>query len=208
MPDPDALAEQLLAELALHPAAYLVGVAGIPGSGKTSLCEALARRRPDAAILSMDGYHLPRSRLDADQLRRRGALDTFDGALFLADLTALRQTRRGVFPGFDHAEKDPRPAAAQVTPDIPLVIVEGIYVLMQAWRAEPLFDLRVFVDCSLDEAVRRLARRHLATGITSSLAEGLRRATEIDRANAETILADGCRERADLILKTIPAAEA
>jgi len=194
------LVETFLAAIEARPNVYLVGVAGVPGSGKTTLCREFAARRPDAVIVSMDGYHLPRSRLDAEGLRRRGALHTFDRDAFRADLEQLRRTRRGSFPGFDHAEKDPKPDAVQVTLDVPLVVVEGIYVLMRDWNSEPLFDLRVFLDCDLDEAVERLAIRHVRTGLASTLDEGRHRAISNDRVNSEVIMADGCRERADLVL--------
>ena len=196
------LAEALLAAINGRRGTYLVGLAGVPGSGKTTLCRSLAARRPDAAVISMDGYHLPQARLDAEGLRRRGALPTFDGAAFRADLESLRRTRCGVFPGFDHAEKDPRPGAVCVTPEVPLVIVEGIYVLMRDWDSERLFDLRVFLDCDLDEAVDRLTRRHVETGLSSTPEAGRHRAVSNDRVNAEVILADGCRERAHLILRS------
>lgn len=197
-----SLADQLLEALAQRPGAWLVGVAGVPGSGKTTLCRALLARRADAVIVPMDGYHLPRSRLDAEGMRCRGALHTFDSAAFYSDMEQLRRTHAGVFPTFDHAEKDPRPAGVRVMPDVPLVIVEGIYVLMQSWRAEPLFDLRVFLDIDLDSAVERLAVRHVETGLANTLEEGRHRAISNDRVNAEGILKDGCRERADLILRS------
>lgn len=190
----------VLAAIEKSPQIYMVGIAGVPGSGKTTLCRELAARRPDAAIVPMDGYHLPRTMLDAEGLRRRGALHTFDGAAFYADMEKLRRTRSGVFPGFDHAEKDPKPGAVTVTPDIPLVFVEGIYVLMQSWRAEPLFDLRVFLDCDLNDAVERLTVRHVETGLAETLDEGRKRAIENDLVNAQGILADGCRQRAHLVL--------
>ena len=194
------LVDLFLATLQQRPNAYMVGIAGIPGSGKTTLCRAIAARRPDAVIVPMDGYHLPRSRLDAEGLRRRGALHTFDGDAFHADMQSLRRNHFGTFPGFDHAEKDPRPGTVRVTPDVPLVIVEGIYVLMEAWRSEHLFDLRVFLECDVDEAVERLTLRHMQTGLAATQKEARQRAVTNDRVNAEVILADGCRERADLVL--------
>lgn len=194
-----SLADALLAELKQRPDIYLVGIAGIPGSGKSTLANALAARVPGAVVIPMDGYHIPRARLDAEGLRRRGAPHTFDAEIFRADMAALRHNRSGMFPAFDHAEKDPR-AGAHVTPEAPLVIVEGLYVLMSDWRAEPLFDLRVFLDCDPDEAVARLAARHVETGVTATAEEAQHRALTSDLLNAEAILADGCRERADVIV--------
>lgn len=201
--DPIApLVEQFLQRLQAQPEAYLVGLAGVPGSGKTSFCQAVCAQRPDITVVPMDGYHLPRSVLDAEGMRRRGSLPTFDGAGFVRDLTRLRTERGGRFPAFDHAEKDPRPNAISVPASAKIVIVEGIYVLMSSWQAEPLFDLRVFLDVDLDEAVERLATRHVVTGIADSPRDGRHRAITNDRVNAEGILADGCRERADLILRS------
>ena len=151
-------------------------------------------------VLGMDGFHLPRCQLDAEGMRRRGAQHTFDAASFRSDLTRLKQTRAGSFPTFDHAEKDPKAGAIRVTPSVPLVIVEGIYVLMHDWQLENLFDLRVFLDCDLDVATERLTLRHVACGISNTEAEARHRAMTNDRLNAIEILADGCRERADLVL--------
>jgi pantothenate kinase len=198
----ESIADRILHAIQKQRNVYMVGIAGVPGSGKTTLCRAIAALRPDAVIVPMDGYHLPRCRLDAEGMRRRGALDTFDADAFHTDMESLRRDRGGVFPGFDHAEKDPRPGVVRVTPDAPLVIVEGIYVLMRAFRSEDLFDLRVFLDCDLDEAVERLTIRHVATGLASTPEEARHRAVANDRVNAQAILADGCRERADLIVRS------
>jgi pantothenate kinase len=81
-----------------------------------------------------------------------------------------------------------------------LIIVEGIYVLMKDWGVEPLFDLRVFLDCDLDVATERLTRRHVECGISQTAEEARHRALTNDRVNSLDILADGCRERADLVL--------
>ncbi len=184
------------------PPAYLIAIAGIPGSGKTTLSQAVIAQCPGAAVVPMDGYHLPRSRLNAEGLRRRGAAFTFDADQFRADLVQLRQSRCGLFPAFDHTEKDPRPGAICVMPSTPLVIVEGLYVLMRDWQMENLFDLRVFIDCDVETAIERLIERHVASGICPTVAEARDRALNSDRLNALQILGDGCRERADLVVAT------
>ena len=72
---------------------------------------------------------------------------------------------------------------------------------MRDWHLENLFDLRVFLDCDLDEATDRLTLRHVATGISQNADEARHRALTNDRLNSLEILADGCRERADLVLE-------
>lgn len=195
-----ASARRLLAAMRERPDVYLIGLAGIPGSGKSTLCAAVRTLMPDIVVLPMDGYHLPRELLDEEGLRRRGAAHTFDAAAFRADIESLRRTREGVFPAFDHAEGDPRPAAIHVAPAVRVVLVEGLYVLMRDWALEPLFDLRVFLDCDLDAATERVAARHLAAGLAATPDLARARALANDRVNALTILADGCRERADVML--------
>ena len=192
--------ETVLAALAERPEIYMVGIGGIPGSGKSTLAKALASSISGAVVVPMDGYHFPRCRLDAEDLRRRGAPHTFDRDTFRNDMACLHRSHRGVFPAYSHAEKDPKASAINVTADTPLVIIEGIYVLMSDWKCERFFDLRVFLDCDADEAVKRLTRRHVESGTESTIEEGRHRAMTNDLSNAHAILADGCRERAHILL--------
>lgn len=199
-PDLARRVELVRAALDECPGAWLIAVAGIPGSGKSTLSGALCEAVSGAVALPMDGYHLPRARLGAEGLRRRGAPFTFDVDAFRADLRSLRDERAGSFPAFDHAVKDPEPDAIRVEPGTPLVVVEGLYVLLGDGRVEWLFDLRVFIDCDFDVAMDRIARRHLEASIVESMEASRLRVATSDSFNAELILADGCRERADVVL--------
>ena len=67
----------------------LVGLAGVPGAGKTTLAFALSQALREggarAMVLPMDGFHYTRAQLSqmddpAEMHRRRGAHFTFDGA--------------------------------------------------------------------------------------------------------------------------------
>jgi pantothenate kinase len=181
--------------------AVFVGFAGIPGSGKSTVAEELRTRWPGAVVLPMDGYHLPKRMLDTEAMRRRGAPHTFDPERLRADLLRLKETGAGDFPAFDHAEGDPRETAIHIDADARPIFVEGLYVLLADWRLEAFFDLRVFLDCALNVAMRRAAARHLACGLAPDAAAAHMRAETSDRLNAELILADGCRERADVIIR-------
>lgn len=180
------------------PSPWLIAIVGIPGSGKSTVAAATASRVPGGVVVPMDGYHLPRSALNADGLARRGAPDTFDPDALRADLLNLREVRHGAFPAFDHAVKDPQPEAIVVPPKASLVIVEGLYLLMRSWRMADLFDFSVFLDCDVETALNRVAARHLACGIAATPAEARQRAGANDGRNALTILNDACADRADL----------
>ena len=182
--------------------AVFIGLAGIPGSGKSTVAEELRTRWPGAVVLPMDGYHLPKRMLDAEGMRRRGAPHTFDPETLRADLLRLKETGIGDFPAFDHAEGDPREAAIHIDAHARPIFVEGLYLLLTDWRLEAFFDLRVFLDCPPDIAMRRVAARHLACGLAPDAATAQARAESNDRLNADIILTDGCRARADLVIQT------
>ncbi len=190
--------DRILASLRERPNAYLVAVVGIPGSGKSTICEALSKRLPGSVVLPMDGYHLPRSVLTPEAMKRRGAPHTFDSAKLREDLKSLRQNHTGSFPAFHHVVKDPEPNAIHIARDCPLVIVEGNYLLLQAWDLADLFDFSIFLDCDIDKAMDRVRRRLFTCGITSTLAEATAHVQSNDLLNARLILEDGAKERVDL----------
>lgn len=69
----------------------LLGIVGPPGSGKSTLTEALHGAMPDWSLVQMDGFHLSNEALLAlGRRERKGAPDTFDVAGFIVLLHRIR----------------------------------------------------------------------------------------------------------------------
>jgi pantothenate kinase len=196
----------------------IVGLAGAPGSGKSTVGEALVARlnaasaaaasappasagapaRPRAQLVSMDGFHLPQARLvELGRRDRMGAPDTFDVDGFVALLRLLRSARGTVVaPDFDREIEEPAPGALRIGRERSLVVVEGNYLLHDegGWaEARTLLDLTLFVGLEPDIRLTRLMARHERYGKTA--AEARAWALGPDEANARLI--ERTRERAD-----------
>lgn len=181
----------------------VVGIAGEPGAGKSTLAARLATALgPSAVVLPMDGFHLPQERLVALGRRERmGAPDTFDVDGFLRVLEAVRADAGEVAaPGFDRDVEEPVPGAVRILPAHRLVLVEGNYLLHDAggWeRTLPLLDVHVFLAADPGIRLERLIARHIAHGKTPDAARAW--ATGPDEANAGLIRASA--RRADHLLQ-------
>lgn len=180
----------------------LLGIAGGPGAGKSTYAAAeQSRLGASAAVLPMDGFHLPQAELVRLGRRdRMGAPDTFDVDGFVAALAALRRPGVVRAPGFDRTIEETVPDAITIGDDIRVVLVEGNYLLHDrgGWeRVRPLLDRVVFLQP--DDAVRRerLIARHVAFGKTRAQAEEW--VTRSDDPNAALVAATA--SRADDILR-------
>jgi pantothenate kinase len=182
----------------------MLGIAGAPGAGKSTVAAAVvAGLAADAVLVPMDGFHLAEAELHRlGRHARKGAIDTFDAAGFAALLARLRAEPDGTVyaPVFRREIEEPIAGAIPVPPSVPLVVTEGNYLL--AWQdVRDLLDEVWFLE--LDEAVRldRLTARHMAFGRGS--AEAAARARGTDQRNAELIATT--RDRADVIVRLVPA---
>jgi pantothenate kinase len=198
----------------------LIGLAGPPGAGKSTLAAALVADLrgvgssvggqdltqeplwpPVATSVPLDGFHLSNAELARLGLAdRKGAPETFDAFGFVHLIRRIAAGAELVYaPEFDHAVGESIGGAIPVDPRTRVVVVEGNYLLLPThpWSSlDELFDLTIYLGVADDGArLRDLHQRHVASGRTELDAwEWIRRS---DEKNARLIAST--RDRADAV---------
>ena len=186
---------------ALPAGRFVLGLAGAPGSGKTTLAAALAAAY-GCPVVPMDGFHRPNAELAAlGRLEHKGAPDTFaadgptprccDGSTSAGPCGRRRSTT---------GCPTRCPDAIEVPAEAGLVVTEGNYLLLDAPRvARRAPSSSTWSGTwSTDEQARlaRLVRRHVDAGRTAEAAREW--VARVDQANAD--LVEAAAPRADLVL--------
>jgi pantothenate kinase len=192
----------------------LLGIAGPPGAGKSTLADWLVRQL-DArhgtsprlvAQAPMDGFHLPNSTLARLGLAdRKGAPETFDAAGYASLLARLRAggPREVDAPSFSRVHDAPVPGAHRIAPTVRLVICEGNYLLLGtgAWaQVRACCDETWFLQVDEEIARTRLIDRHTSGGRCGPAAR--RWVEENDLNNLR--LVDATASRADYLVRLPP----
>lgn len=196
----------------------LAGLAGIPGSGKSTFAAALAvaaeRRWGPGwfAAVGMDGWHYPNAFLQARQItlesgesiplrRLKGGPESFDVGAFVQALKLLRDASADVsVPVYGRQLHEPVAGALRIPALARIVLIEGNYLLSDAppWdQASTLLAPRLFLICDEALARQRVIARHIRGGMSPAAAEA--KYQENDHRNTRIILAT--MSRADMLIE-------
>ncbi|WP_308118721.1 nucleoside/nucleotide kinase family protein [Curtobacterium herbarum] len=192
----------------------VLGIAGAPGAGKSTLARRVVtavteQLGPGVAVqVPMDGFHLANAALDAlGRHDRKGAIDTFDAAGYVALVRRLvggpdAEGAETIWaPDFDRRVDEPVAGSIAVPPETVLVVSEGNYLLDQSapWRELPGLFTETWA-CVVDDDVRidRLVGRHMRHGRDHASARAW--AVEVDGVNAARVTAD--LHRASVLVRT------
>lgn len=141
----------------------IVGIAGGTGAGKTTIARHLMDALPEgqACLIPHDSYYRDRSDLSDEQRDRLNfdhpeALDT---KLLVEHLNHLRSGNTVHIPDYDFVTHTRREDWI-VTPPAPVILVEGIMVLVDP-RLRKLLDIKLFVETQDDIRVLRRFNRDI-----------------------------------------------
>ena len=198
-------ARALLDEALRSGSRRMLGIAGAPGAGKSTLAARLAEQLGTQAVLvPMDGFHLADVALARlGRLARKGAPDTFDAGGYAALLQRLRTAQPQDAPVWapmsERELEQPLAGAIEVRAEVPLVITEGNYLLLEDGpfaQVRAMLDACWFVEVPEELRHERLIARHERFGKPSPAARDW--ALGPDEDNARLVAAT--RDRADVVV--------
>jgi|UniRef100_A0A7C1FVP5 uridine kinase len=149
--------------------AFVIGVAGGTGSGKTTVSrriwEAVGRER--IAYIQHDNYYKDQSHLTLEQraLTNYDHPDSLETSLLVEHLKALRAGRPVDIPVYDFSIHNRSKQTLRIEP-AKVILVEGILIFVEPALRE-MMDMRIFVDTDADiRFIRRLRRDMVERGRT------------------------------------------
>ena len=201
-----ALLQREAAALLARPERTALGIAGGPGTGKSTIAQQLvAALGKAAAYVPMDGFHMKHAKLESlGTAADKGMPHTFEGAAFADFLGALKSAKGPMSgPGYSRKIEDVVEDAFTVPATTKLLVVEGNYLLLATapwWRVKPLLDRAIYLEIPAEVVRARLMKRHAEEGLFT---EERNRAhiERVDLVNYDTV--QRSRPRADIAIDLI-----
>lgn len=198
----DVLIDESVAACAERSGRWILGVAGPPASGKSTLARRIADRAAaevPACVAPMDGFHRSNEALEAmGLLELKGVPASFDAESFVSHLERLRRPVPVSWPTFDRSIEETVPGGRLIDAETQLIVVEGNYLLLDTgpWdRIRHLLDEVWYLDVPEEALTRRLVARH---ELARSAEDARAKVESTDLPNARLVART--RIRADVVI--------
>ncbi len=192
----ESIAETILSKVNVNTSnRFIVGIAGGPGSGKSTFAVKLkelinSKSSTDLAqIFPMDGFHWKNSDLESTGLISvKGAPETFDLEGYLLTLNRIRLGENLKAPIYSRESHDVIDNALPIEPHHKIIITEGNYLFYdeEGWcEIKDIIDLKIYIEAEKGACEKRLLGRHMRGGKTES--EALEKIKKVDMKNFDLI---------------------
>ncbi len=158
-----------------------IGLAGPPGSGKSSIASTLRllleEKCASTLVLPLDGFHKTNSTLMSSTVERGGRLFTlyelkgssasYDTDAFMKTVSGMRNGKNFSWPVYSRTLHEPVQDAIKPSGEEAVYIVEGNYLLLDKspWNGlHDFFDVRIFIMSNARTLKRGLIRRKMRGG--------------------------------------------
>ena len=141
--------------------AYIIGISGGSGSGKTTFINALRAQftEQELCIISQDNYYLPieKQEMDLEGFHNFDLPKSFDHQAFIDDIQKLVSGKTITIPEYIFNDESITPGLITYRP-APIIIAEGIFLFYEE-MIRNLTNLKIFIDAKDDlKLIRRIRR--------------------------------------------------
>ena len=140
--------------------AFIIGIAGGTGSGKTTLAENIVTHFGQSiTLLCHDDYYKAHDELPYSEREKLNYdhPDAFDTELLISHLEALKRGESIACPIYDYTVHN-RSSRTKIIEPTPVILLEGILIFASP-EVRELLDMKVFVDTDADVRIlRRIVR--------------------------------------------------
>jgi uridine kinase len=150
--------------------AFLIGICGRSGSGKSTFAKRLQQSLRDmqfkVGLMNMDDYYSELSEEDHQQALAGNydfdCLEAFDLDRLRDNIEAASQGRSVAYSKYDHANHKHDPSSLHEYEPAQVWIVEGLYLFAVPGLMD-LFNLRIFMEVDADDSLLRRVRRDIVS---------------------------------------------
>lgn len=142
--------------------AFVIGIAGGSGSGKSTFAQKLKDYfGKDVALVSCDNYYKAHDDIPFEERKELNydSPEAFEFDLMTAQISSLKNGESIKCPVYDFSRHTRSKKIMEIEAK-PIVIIDGILIFSEA-KLRELMNLKIYVETDADERILRRARRDI-----------------------------------------------